>query len=113
MAGIALSSSAASTHLLLPRLFDRVGFGFLKQLPNAVAQPLLVCLLTISVIAAYLAFRGHGRPCSLALTLASAAAMYISIYVWMSEPLYFVSLGGLVASGVWGIFLARRPRLVR
>lgn len=35
--------------------------------------------------------------------------MYVSIYVWMSEPLYFVSLAGLLAAGVWSIFLKRKP----
>lgn len=35
--------------------------------------------------------------------------MYVSIYVWMSEPLYFVSLAGLLAAGVWSIFLTRKP----
>lgn len=109
MAGMELSSSGASTLSLLPRLFDRLGLGFLNQLPDAVAQPLLVVLLTISAIAAYLAYRGHRQPYGLVLTLASGAAMYISIYHWMSELLYFVSLAGLVAAGVWSIFLARRP----
>lgn len=77
------------------------------------AQPLLVALLTISLVAAYIAYRGHRRVYSLALTLASSAAMYISIYVWMSELLYFVSLVVLLAAGVWSIFLTRKPRVVQ
>jgi hypothetical protein len=113
MSGADLSRNGASAFLLLPRLFDRLGLDFLNQVPNAVAQPLLAAVLAISAVTAYLAYRGHRRPHSLALTLGSGIAMYLSIYVWMSEPLYFLSLVGLLAAAVWNIFLARRPRLVR
>lgn len=113
MAGMGTSSSGASAFFLIPRFFDRVGLDFLNQVPNAVAQPLLVALLAISLVASYLAYRGHRRPYSLVLTLVSSAVMYISIYVWMSEPLYFVSLAGLLTAGVWGVFVARQPQLAR
>jgi hypothetical protein len=97
---------------LSPAFFDRLGLDILNQAPNTVAQPLLVALLTISLMASYLAYRGHRRLYAPALTLASGAAMYVSIYVWMSQPLYFVGLGGILAAGVWGIFLSRRQRPV-
>lgn len=109
MGSSGMSSAEASAFFLIPRFFDRVGLDFLNQVPNAVAQPLLVALLTISLVASYLAYRGHRRLYAPALTLASSAAMYVSIYVWMSEPLYFVGLAGLLAAGVWSIFLTRRP----
>ncbi len=105
--------SGASALLLLPRLFDRLGLDFVNQVPNAVAQPLLVLLLTLSVTTAYLAYRGHRRPYSLLLTTVSGIAMYVSIYGWMSEPLYLLSLGGLLVAGVWNILLARRSQLGR
>lgn len=111
MGNMGSSSTGQSAFSLLPRFFDRIGLDLLNQLPNAVAQPLLVVLLTISVVASYLAYRGGRRPYGLALTLASSAAMYISIYVWMSEPLYFASLGVLLAASAWGVFLARQSRL--
>jgi hypothetical protein len=109
MGSIGNSSSGASAFFLIPRFFDRVGLDILNQVPNGVAQPLLVALLTISLVASYLAYRGHRRLYTPALTLASSVAMYVSIYVWMSETLYFVSLAGLLAAGVWSIFLTRNP----
>jgi cation transport ATPase len=110
MGSMESSSSTSGVFFLLPRFFDRVGLDILNQVPNAVAQPLLVALLSFSVAAAYLAFRGHRRPYSLGLTLASGIAMYVSIYTWMSAPLYFISLAGLVVAAIWGVFLARSPR---
>lgn len=112
MGSMGASSTGQSAFLLLPRFFDRIGLDLLNQIPNAVAQPLLVVLLTITVVASYLAYRGHRRPYSLVLTLVSSATMYISIYVWMSVPFYFASLGALLAASTWGVFLARQPRLV-
>jgi hypothetical protein len=109
MGSMGASSTGASAFFVVPRFFDRIGLDFLNQVPNAVAQPLLVALLTISLVASYLAYRGHRRPYTPALTLASGAAMYVSIYVRMSESLYFTSLAGLLASAVWSIFLTRRP----
>ncbi|MBI2303303.1 MAG: hypothetical protein HYU86_00960 [Chloroflexi bacterium] len=109
MGSIGASSSGVSAFFIIPRFFDRLGLDVLNQVPNAVAQPLLVTLLTISVVASYLAYRGHRRPHILALTLATSTAMYVSIYVWMSEPLYFVSLVGLLAASAWSFFLAKRP----
>ena len=38
--------------------------------------------------------------------------MYLSIYVWMSDVLYVLSLIGLVGAGFWGLYLARRPTRV-
>lgn len=108
MAG--MGDMETTAFLLLPRFFDLVGLDFLNRVPNGVAQPLLVASLTISVVASYIAFLGHRRLYSLALTLPSSVFMYLSIYTWMSEPLYFFSLGGLMGGGIWGIFLGRKSK---
>jgi hypothetical protein len=108
MGGMGTPSGGASA-FLISQFFDRVGLDLLNQLPNAIAQPLLVTLLTLSLAASYLAYRGHRRLYTPALTLASSTAMYVSIYVWMSEALYFISLAGLLAAGIWSILLTRKP----
>lgn len=104
MAGDATSGALS----VFPALLDAVGLGFLSRIPNEVLQPLLVALLTLSVGAAYVAYRGHGRPHALLLAAPSAVVMYASIYVVMSDALYVASLAGLVAASLWGISLARR-----
>lgn len=109
MGSMGAAQAGASASSVLTRFFEAIGLGILNRLPNEVAQPLLVALLVISLGAAYIAYRGHRRPWALLLTLASAVPMYISIYTWMSEPLYFISLAGLVVAAMWGFFLARRP----
>lgn len=103
-------ASVASTSLgLLPRLFETVGLGVLNRVPNEVAQPVLAALLALTIGAAYLSYRGHRRPWVPGLTIVAALAMYASIYVTMSELLYFVSLAGLLATASWAMLLARRP----
>ncbi len=112
MSGMAgpVSGSAAPTSLsFLPGLLESVGLGFLNQVPNEVLQPLLIVLLTITVTAAFVAYRGYGRPHALVLTVVSAVAMYGSIYVWMSDLAYLASLAGLIGAAVWGVYLARHP----
>lgn len=112
MAGMSAMSdtqTAPSASLLLARFFESIGLNILNQLPNEVAQPLLIALLVISVGVTYIAYRGHSRPGVLFLTLMSAIALYVSIYVWMSELVYFISLAGFTAAAIWGWVVARKP----
>lgn len=108
--GAALANPSAS--LWLTQFIETIGLGFLNQLPNEVARPLLAALLAISIGAAYVAFRGHRRSGALALTLGSAVVMYTSIYVWMSELVYFLSLAAMVLAAIWGFLLARGARAI-
>ena len=112
MAGMASATGNDSALPLLPRLFERLGLGLLNRLPNQILQPLLIVLLAMSVGTAYLAYRGHLRPQALILAGASAVMMYLSIYVWMSDPLYLLSLSGLIGAGLWSLYLARHLQRV-
>lgn len=110
MAGAVSETSTAGTSFgLLPSLFEAVGLGVLNRVPNEVAQPMLAAVLAFTIGAGYLTYRSHRRPWVLGLTTASAVVMYASIYFTMSEPLYFVSLAGLLAAGAWAMLLARTP----
>ncbi len=112
MAGMASAAGETNALSLLPRLFERLGLGLLNRLPNQILQPLLIVLLALSVGTAYLAYRGHHRPQALTLAGASAVVMYVSIYVWMSDPLYLLSLSGLIGAGLWSIYLVRHLQRV-
>ena len=106
--GAALANPSAS--LWLTRFFETIGLGILNRLPNEVAQPLLAALLVISISTAYVAYQGHRSSGAFVLTLSSTIVMYTSIYIRMSELLYFLSLAGLVVAAIWGFFLARGTR---
>lgn len=111
--GAAEAPSSMTGSSFLSVLFERLGFGALSRIPNEILQPLLVVLLTVATATAFLAYCGHGRPHALLLTAVSAAAMYSSIYIWMSDPIYLLSLGGLLGAGLWGIYLAAHSRQIR
>lgn len=102
------TAGTSSVFVAVAGFFDRIGLDVLNNIPNAVAQPLLVVVLAIAVVTAYLAYRGHRRPHALALILVSSAALYAGIYVWMSDALYFLGFGGSLAAGAWGILLSRK-----
>ena len=112
MSGMGATPTGSAALPLLPSVLERIGLGFFTQLPNEILQPLLVVFLLASFATAYLAYRGHGRPAALILTALSGVVMYLSVYVWMSDVLYVVSLVGLVAAGFWGLYLTRRPARV-
>lgn len=110
MAGMgSMAANAQSSGLLfLPRLFDRLGLGALSRLPNTILQPLLIGLLMVSMGAALVAYQGHRRPYTLTFAVTSALAMYISIYVWMSDLLYLSSMLGQLGAGIWAMYLVSR-----
>jgi hypothetical protein len=112
MTGMASVAGETNALPLLPRLFEHLGLGLLNRLPNQILEPLLIVLLALSVGTAYLAYRGHHRTQALILTGASAVVMYISVYVWMSDPVYLLSLSGLIGAGLWSLYLARHLQRV-
>lgn len=88
-------------------LLEHVGLGFLNQVPDPVLRPIFVTLLLVSIGTAYLSFRTHKSPQALLLTALSGGLLYGSIYIWMSEPLYYASFTGMLGAALWGLFLAR------
>lgn len=106
MGGMAAMGSGGALSVL-PIIFDSVGLGVLNHLPNELLQPALVVFLAVSVLAAYLASRRHGRRGPWLLSAVSAVLMYVSIYGVMSDTLYLVSLGGILAAVIWGLRLSR------
>lgn len=107
MGATASAGTQAAGLSMLPGFFERIGLGFINRLPNEVAQPLLIILLAMSLISTFIAYRSHRRPHALVLTLLSAVAMYLGVYVRMSDALYLASLAGLIAAGAVGLYLTR------
>ncbi|MBI4236337.1 MAG: hypothetical protein HY688_03160 [Chloroflexi bacterium] len=106
-AGVASMSGMGSRLPFVSRLMEALGLGALNSLPDTVLRPVLIAVLALAIGTALVGFLGHRRPQVLLVTVLSATVTYPSIYLWMSEPLYIMSLAGMLAGGVWGVFLAR------
>ena len=106
----AMAGSAGASAPLVSRFLSSIGLGALNHVPDAVLRPIFIALLVLSVGSAMLAYRSSRAVLPLALTVASAATLYVAIYVLMSEPLYYAGLGGMIAAGILA-FLTSRPRL--
>lgn len=106
------AAGGSSVFAALASSFDRIGLGVLNRIPNEIAQPGLAALLTLNLVAGFLAFRGHRSPFPLIATLGSSVVLYGGIYVWPSDVLYFIGVGGLLLAAALGLVQSlRRPRL--
>lgn len=109
MAG--MSSVSGGSAPLITLLLSAVGLDFLNHVPDPLLRPIFVALLLLSAAAAYLAYRTSGRSGPFALTVASGLTLYSGIYVWMSEPLYYLGFAGMLAAAAWAILAARRSAM--
>lgn len=107
MAGMSAASGAPFITVLL----GAVGLDALNHVPDPVLRPIFVALLLVSAASAYLAYRTSGRVGPFALTVASGLTLYGGIYLWMSEPLYYLGFAGILAAAAWAILAARRSAL--
>lgn len=110
-AGMASMSSASGGAPLITLLLSAAGLDFLNHVPDPLLRPIFVALLLLSAASAYLAYRTSGRSGPFALTVASGLALYSGIYVWMSEPLYYLGFAGMLAAAAWVILAARRSAM--
>lgn len=108
---VGMSSVSGAGLPLTTVLLSAVGLDVLNHVPEAVLRPIFIALLLVSAASAYLAYRTSGRPGPLAFTVASGLSLYSGIYIWMSEPLYYLGFAGMLAAAGWAIVAARRPTM--
>lgn len=106
MAGMESTSSGSIS--FWAALLSAVGLGGLASAPDAVLRTLLVISLTLSTISAYVIGRARRRRGAFLLVGGSAVAMYASIYLAMSEPLYTLTLVTFIAGALWTTLVGRR-----
>ncbi len=118
-AGMAGMGAAAATTTHVPavtHMLRAVGLGELTHIPNAVLQPLLLVLLLVALGAALWRARVARTMPALALALliiATAAVLYASIYITISETGYWIALVVLILASVLSAWPRRRRSRVR
>ena len=98
----AMGSMAASNSFsrFPAALLNSIGLGFLTKVNLRTLETILVILLLIGIISMYLSYRFHKNLYPLILSITSSILIYLSIFVIMSNSVYYVSLAGLIVAPV-------------
>jgi len=86
---------------LITSVFQSIGLGVLLTLPANFYQILLVILLGLTIITSYLSYKSHQKLGIFSLVIISSLLIYSSIYILMSEPLYWIAFVLMLLSMVW------------
>jgi len=115
MAGMAAAVTPTSHVFPLTHVLQSVGLGGLTHVSNAIVQPLFIALLLTTIAAAiYKAFMVRSRQAiSLALLISVAAVgLYGSIYIVVSEMVYWTALFVLILTSLLSAWSGRRRGMV-
>jgi len=100
------SMAAASSFSRFPSAFlNSIGLGFLTKVNLKTLEIILVILLLIGIISMYLSYRFHKNLYPLILSITSSILIYLSIFVVMSNALYYISLIGLIVTPIWNFYV--------
>lgn len=106
LVGIGGALFAALCCLGFPALLSivsAVGLGFLIN--DAILLPLLVVFLALILYGLYGGYRRHRKPGAVILGGASAVALLVFLLVFVSRPLAYLAIAGLVAASVLNVRL--------
>jgi hypothetical protein len=103
----ALGAAPACCLPLLTAVGASVGLGALAPYQGAFVYVLEV-FVALAVVGAVMGFRTHRKWGPLVVAIASAAGIFYTFNVALSQLLVFSSLGGLVAAAVWNTVEGRR-----
>src|SRR5438128_11446196 len=107
--GIAGSIFAALCCLGFPALLSilsAIGLGFLIN--DAVLLPLLIVFLLVTLLGLALGMREHHRASALLIGIASAAGVFIFIFIAFNKVLAAISVTGLVIATILNVRLRLR-----
>ncbi len=116
MAGMGAAAASTPHVPIVTRALRALGLGALTHVSNAVLQPLLIVLLLVAIGAALWRARIARTTSALSLALliiASAAGLYASIYITVSETGYWITLAVLILASVLSAWSGRRRGLSR
>src|SRR5207244_6546400 len=100
-------------------ILSAIGLGFLIN--DAVLLPLLIVFLLVTLLGLALGMREHHRASALLIGIASAAGVFIFIFIAFNKVLAAISVNGLVIETIinvqlrlrdWFLFLMFLRRLV-
>lgn len=115
MAGMAAAVTPTSPVFPLTHVLQSVGLGGLTHVSHAIVQPLFIALLLTTIAAAtYRAFIVRSsQAISLALLISVAAVgLYSSIYIVVSEMVYWTALFVLILTSLLTAWSGRRRGMV-
>jgi len=95
--GVATSGSVP----LITFMFQSIGLGVLLTIPASFYQILLIVVLGFTIITSYISYKFHQKLGPFSLVIISSLLIYGSIYVFMSEPLYWIAFVLMLLSMVW------------
>lgn len=103
----AMSAASAGSVPLLTLAFQAAGLGLLLAFPPVLYQLLLTIILGTTIVASYFSYKFHKNTGPLLLTIVSSLLIYGSIYLFVSEPLYWISFAMLLLSTGWSYRVGR------
>lgn len=92
---------------LITSVFQSIGLGVLLTLPASFYQSLLVIVLGLTIVASYLSYKFHQKAGPFSLVIISSLLIYGSIYIFMSEPLYWIAFVLMLLSMVWNYTIGK------
>ncbi len=95
--GVATSGSAP----FITSMFQSIGLGILLTLPANFYQILLIVVLGFTIIASYISYKFHQKLGPFGLIVVSSLLFYSSIYIFMSEPFYWITFILMLVSTIW------------
>lgn len=102
--GATMATMSAATTSSVPFLtlaFQTVGLGFLLLFPPFYYQLALIVVLSFTILSSYLSFRYHKNFGPVGLTTISSFLLYSSIYLLISELLYWLAFVLMIISAFW------------
>lgn len=109
--GVAMGAMSVATTSSVPFItfvFQTIGLGFLLVFPAILYQILLIVVLGFTVIVSYFSYKFHKNIGLFALVLISSFLLYTSIYLFISEPLYWIAFVLMLVSVVWSYKIKRK-----
>ena len=103
--------SAATTVPFITFVFQAIGLGFLLVLPPIFYQILLIIVLGFTVVTSYFSYHFHKNISPFILTMMSSLLLYSSIYLFISETLYWVAFLLMVISAAWSYRIGKSIKL--
>lgn len=104
----AVGAATAGSIPFITLAFQAVGLGFLLTLSALFYQALLIAILAFTIVSSYFSYRLHKRIGPFTLAAISSLVIYGSIYLLVSEYLYWIGFALMFFSGVWNYVVTKK-----